>query len=1044
MTFNFKERAQALLANMAPKLSGLAGEGLYGLVCASILYPVAQAMQQSDAAGQAAIAATLASMGINVLSNRIQRWRDVNEAAAEIAALEPGAEEQTALANAIAEADVQGAIADHLDAVAAGKVKKNLRKEMKRLGNWKQYSLKVERGVGIIGDGNTVVDHNSVFVGPRGKVEGDIITGNGKKIVVVEQPDKSRFALERYLHWLQGKCDDLPLAAMGGHKGQGEEMTLTDVYQALDTERDIQMERIPSSNPTELGEPVTWRKGRGEQKLTALDAARLYRRLVLLGGPGSGKSAFVNTLAIRLASAATLGKMNAPKAKDKSAQSLAADFGLPLRLLVREMGPELAKLDLPWEDAEKCRAPLADMVRQCWKAELARAKAVDAWKLADAALRKGAATMIFDGLDEVPLAIRQRARQAISAAIGAYKKARCIVTCRTRSYTSAVSLDGFESIGLELFDRDKIKAFVGAFYRATVNRNNLSEDQIKERIEELTQAALGRLAKLSSTPLLLMVMAIVHRSSISLPTEKVKLFDLAIDVLFSRWQMHTHELVISAKVKRFLGDEQLRRKVLERIAYDTHAAQSRLNDVEAALSRYEILPWLETTEYLGPGAAEFLDYVDQTSGLLIGHGGGDGVTGPPATYGFPHRQFQEHLAGRYMIQGSPIRRRKTYLERAGEGDFWSEPAQLGAETLKYSATEDSRLSELILSLAPEQAPQTIAEWRATLWAGRMAALAGKKTVLRDAEEAGQPGFWGQRLMPRLLALLKNDTLPGIERAEAGNVLAELGDPRFDPDFHYLPFDRDRGLRGFIPVEAGPFVMGELGDGDAPPHTVIVPRFFMSRWPVTWAQYRVFVKDTMHSIMGMWTEPEEYEGPDNHPIWGINWHDAMAYCDWLDARLRDDQQTPPELVEVLRAGGSVTLPSEAEWEKAARGGSPTPYPWGEQNDPNRANYDKSGVHRPSAVGCYPGVEDRYSHGCDDMLGNVWEWTRSWYRSYPYLADDREEIRAQTGDVRRVRRGGSFFDGVGDARCAIRSRYLPNHWNLNLGFRVVVSPFRTCGR
>ncbi len=1042
MKFNFKERAQALLAKMAPKLAGLAGEGLYGLVCASILYPVAQAMQQSDLAGQQAIAATLAAMGISVLSNRIQRWQDVNEAAAEIAALEPGAEEQTALANAIAEADVQGAVAGQLDPVAAERVKKNLRKEMKRLGNWEQYSLRVKRGVGIIGDGNTVADRNSVVVNSGGKT-GDIYTGRAKKTVVVKTPDKSKPALERYLHWLQGKCDDLPLAAMGGHKGQGEEMTLTDVYQALDTERDLQTERARSSSPTKPGEPIVWRKGIGEKKLSALDAARMYRRLVLLGGPGSGKSAFVNTLAIRVASAAAPRKKNATKAKDGSAQSLAADFGLPLRLLVREMGPELAKLDLPAEADEDALDQLVALVRQCWKAELKRAGAVDAWPLIDKALREGEATMIFDGLDEVPLAIRQRARRAISAAISAYKKSRCIVTCRTRSYTSAVSLDGFKSIGLALFDKDKVKAFVGAFYHAPVNRHSLSEDQIKERIDELEGAALGRLVKLSPTPLLLMVMAIVHRSSVSLPTEKVKLFDLAIEVLFSRWQMHTHELVISPTVKRFLVDETLQRKVLERIAYDTHAVQSKLHDVEAALSRYEILPWLETTDYLGPGAAEFLDYIDQTSGLLIGHGGGDGGSGPPATYGFPHRQFQEHLAGRYMIQGSPMRRRKTYLERADEGDFWSEPAQLGAETLRYSATEDDRLSDLIMRLAPELAPQTTAEWRATLWAGRMAALAGKNTVLRDAEEAGQPGFWDQRLMPRLLALLNNDKLPGIERAEAGNVLAELGDPRFDPDFYHLPFDLKCRLRGFVPIEAGPFVMGEEGDKDAPPHTVDVPRFFMSRWPVTWAQYRMFVKDTQHSTSGMWTEPDVYDGPDNHPVWGVNWHDAMAYCDWLDARLRGDPRTPPALLEVVHAGGSVTLPSEAEWEKAARGGSPRPFTLGVQNDPNRANYDKSGLHSPSAVGCYPGVEDRYSYGCDDLLGNVWEWTRSWYRPYPYLADDREEKRAQIDDERCVVRGGSYENQARSARCAFRRRGPPDFGNYSCGFRVVVSPFSASG-
>jgi formylglycine-generating enzyme required for sulfatase activity len=204
-----------------------------------------------------------------------------------------------------------------------------------------------------------------------------------------------------------------------------------------------------------------------------------------------------------------------------------------------------------------------------------------------------------------------------------------------------------------------------------------------------------------------------------------------------------------------------------------------------------------------------------------------------------------------------------------------------------------------------------------------------------------------------------------------------------------------------------------------------------------AQFRAFVEDSGYQPQS----EDSLQGLLNHPVANVTWYEALKYCDWLTERLREWQGTPEPLATLLcREGWRVSLPSEAEWEKAARGTDGRIYPWGDKPDPEWANYDETGINTTNAVGCFPAGASPY--GCLDMAENVREWTRSLWGQYPYPTDkrrlaQRENLQAPEGEP-RVRRGGAFWLNLGFVRCACRGSRLPRSRGRGLGFRVVLLP------
>jgi len=231
------------------------------------------------------------------------------------------------------------------------------------------------------------------------------------------------------------------------------------------------------------------------------------------------------------------------------------------------------------------------------------------------------------------------------------------------------------------------------------------------------------------------------------------------------------------------------------------------------------------------------------------------------------------------------------------------------------------------------------------------------------------------------------------------------------------------------IPAGAFLMGSttavgVADFEVPQHEVVLPDYAIGRCPVTNAQYAAFVKTARYLPPRGWLGSNSPPGREQHPVVNVSWYDAVAYCEWLK-----QQSTRP-----------YRLPTEAEWEKAARGTDGRLYPWGNEWINGRCHHSSKST---APVNAYPDGASPF--GCLDMAGNVREWTSTLWGSdyqksefpYPYQpGDGREDAAAETA-VYRIVRSSTYLDEQACHRCATRAWYAPDNRNKLRGFRVALT-------
>jgi formylglycine-generating enzyme len=332
----------------------------------------------------------------------------------------------------------------------------------------------------------------------------------------------------------------------------------------------------------------------------------------------------------------------------------------------------------------------------------------------------------------------------------------------------------------------------------------------------------------------------------------------------------------------------------------------------------------------------------------------------------------------------------------------------------------------------------------------MASDAGLR--MADIDFSGAAAFFWKSILDVTEGAGKVDALLGlaIERAPARQELQDLREEYAQLVKALLVIDSPVHLE-LVRVSAGPFRMGSdpQGDPDAypnetPQHTVSLPEYYIGKHPVTIRQFAEFVKATGHrttaekrgsgrthvdrkfaDVKGAnWRHPDgpssDVNGKDDHPVTQVSWDDARAFCQWLSDE----------------TGRPFRLPTEAEWEKAARGTDARRYPWGDPTPSDRlCNFnwnigDTTPVSRYDPAGASP-------YGSLGMAGNAWEWTNTLRAPYkPGASDEREYGYTPPGE-KRVVRGGAFDDVAVDVRSACRSAEEPGFSGRCVGFRVAAT-------
>ncbi|MCI0731525.1 MAG: SUMF1/EgtB/PvdO family nonheme iron enzyme [Chloroflexi bacterium] len=902
--------------------------------------------------------------------------------------------------------------------------------------------------------------------GPAGMV----VTGDRNIIILTQEVAESfwgqfarrpptardlRLATGRYLAHLVQRYRYLDFKGMGVSDRIPLRLPLAEMYVPLKARIELPEGETWARELKLAGRPVSPEEAeaigrRLSEPQPVVELLRQHDGLIILGDPGAGKTTFLKYLAMRLA----LGE----------GEALGLGTRLPVLFPLSAYANTLAKQDVPLHRF------IADYYRNL-------GSDLPVGAMLDEALEQGGALLLLDGLDEVKdQGLRHLVVERVITFFTFHQQQgnKFILTSRIVGYKEVRrTAEGLAECTLVDFDDAEIERFVeqwtGALERTAQGDTAVAAADAAREREELLAAVQHNpgVRRLAANPLLLTILALMKRQGVMLPERRVELYEQYVKTLLKHWNLARG---LDRPPARDLDVVETVR-VLAPLALWMHASSPGVGLVKREAMRRELVEIYRqrAVPEAEKAASQLLADARDHAGLLLERGQG--------MYGFIHLTFQEYLAAVAIAQQgqSDLQPVVNLLAAHIDDDNWHEVILLTIGYLGIVQQRDEAAGTVLLQLI-EAGPGE---------AGRAEVLAGEAVL--DAWPGGVTLSCKTEVLQALQAALQDGRrAPPRQRVAAGRALARLGDPRSE-------VMSVEGMR-FCCVPAGPFWMGSdksdplAQDNEKLLHQVNLPyHYWIGQYPVTNAQFGEFAAGGGYNEARYWPEarergywqdgrfqgrwdndfrdaPKEFGEPftlANHPVVGVTWYEALAFTRWLTERWRK--------AGFLPHNWEMRLPSEAEWEKAARGGPAIPaqiqtaeaahlaaipavnlvanpreqrrFPWGanpaeDKYETGRCNAKAAGVGTTSAVGAFPG--DGSPYGVLEMAGNVNEWTRSKYQDYPYRPDERE--RPDASDDIRVIRGGSWTDNETWLRCAFRYGDYPYGRSYDgLGFRVVSSPF-----
>ncbi len=673
----------------------------------------------------------------------------------------------------------------------------------------------------------------------------------------------------------------------------------------------------------------------------------------------------------------------------------------------------------------------------------------------EAFLRATRCWFLFDGLNEVPGDHRDQAVSEIASVLRAYPRHSAVVTSRSQDelWRRLREKDVPEAVVIHEISQAQVEEYLAA----CLGRPGRA---LYERLDE-------RLRGLVRNPLRLwMLKETAAQGGVPLPTNRGELFASFVKTQFERDRAKVGTSIPAA----------VKRAGLARLAFAMQVERQLSCSVRQAV---EVMDEAVCTQ--GYGGQAVVDEA-KVNGLLVGE----------EQVRFPHQSLQEYFVAltlREMVDEEAKlpgwrqawrRLRSQHLALRARDDWWAEPfVQLAGLTGRPSwlAREVARENPWLAYWCMVEGRAVDKKTRQEVETRSVTALTSTRVGERRRAVQALAQLENPRTIPHLVTALGDEDGEVVRMAR--RALAGMGEAAVKPLQEVLRQDDlllrlraggvlltlgvEEGVKevlvealGLVYIPPGPFTMGS-DDSDAfgdekPVHQVHLDGYWIGRYPVTNAQYARFVEAGGYEERKWWSEegwswrqgtydskaPGYLKGwlaerpaeKRDRPFWwddrdwanplcpvvGVSWFEAVAYCRWLSAE----------------SGLQVRLPTEAEWEKAARGTDGRKYPWGNNWDPERCNTSERGPGHTTPVGQYSSPSDS-PYGVADMAGNVWEWTSSLYKKYPYRADGGREGPEAEGA--RVLRDGSWSSLERYARCASRIVYGPVSFLSSVGFRVL---------